>query len=271
MKRAALGTFVATTTVGVFLTTSAHGQGSETELANAVQNPVSNLISVPFQNNLDYDIGAFDRAGNTLNIQPVVPVPISEQWSLITRTIIPIVYQPDTLEPSGGDTGLGDINPTVFLSPAEPGTLIWGAGITAILPTATQRSTGSGRWSLGPAAVLLVQPAPWTIGLLGNQVWSFAGQDDRPDVSHFLLQYFVNYNLPRGWYLTSSPIITANWEAPDGSEWLVPFGGGIGKVAKVYGQALNGQLSAYVNAVTPDDLPSPSWQLRIQLAFLFPK
>jgi hypothetical protein len=241
------------------------------ELAKATQNPVADLVSLPLQNNLDYDIGPFSRARNTLNIQPVIPHPLTSEWNIVARIIAPIVYQPDVSQVGGGTSGLGDINPTFFVAPSHPGQLIWGVGPTFLLPTATQQAVGTGKWSVGPAAVLLVQPHPWTIGVLAQNVWSFAGEDDRDDVNQFLLQYFVNYNLPEGWYLTSQPILTANWKQPSGEEWVVPFGGGLGKIFKLGPQALNGQVSAYWNAVIPDETPSASWQLRLQLAFLFPK
>jgi hypothetical protein len=239
------------------------------ELAKATQNPVADLISVPLQNNLDYEIGPFDRARNTLNIQPVLPLKVTDNWNVVARIITPIIYQPDTTQATDGTSGLGDINPTFFVAPSHPGAVIWGVGPTFLLPTATQQALGTGKWSVGPAAVVLVQPKPWTIGALANNVWSFAGEDDRSDVNQFLLQYFVNLNLPGAWYLTSSPILTANWEAASGDEWIVPFGAGVGKIFLLGKQALNGQVSAYWNAVTPDT-DSPSWQLRIQLAFLFP-
>jgi hypothetical protein len=241
------------------------------DLAKATQNPVADLISVPLQNNLDYDIGPFSRARYTLNIQPVIPQPLTADWNLIARIIVPVIYQPDVTQATDGTSGLGDFNPTFFVAPSKPGHLIWGVGPTFLLPTATQQALGNGQWGVGPAAVALAQPHPWSIGLLAQNIWSFAGQDTRDDVNQFLLQYFINYNLPQAWYLTSAPILTANWEASDGNEWIVPFGAGIGKIFKLGSQAMNGQVSAYWNAVTPDDAPSPSWQLRIQLAFLFPK
>ena len=241
------------------------------DLAKATQNPVADLISLPLQNNLDYDIGPFSRARYTLNVEPVIPQPLTADWNLITRIIVPIVYQPDITQVSDGTSGLGDFNPTLFLAPSRPGRLIWGLGPTFQLPTATQQALGSGKWSIGPAAVALAQPHPWTVGVLVQNLWSFAGEDARPDVNQFLLQYFVNFNLDHGWYLTSQPILTANWEAEGGDEWIVPFGGGLGKIFKLGAQAMNGQVAAYWNAITPDQTPSPTWQLRVQVAFLFPK
>ena len=164
--------------------------------------------------------------------------------------------------------GLGDINPTFFLSPAKPGTLIWGVGPTFTLPTATDSQLGTGKWSMGPAGVALTIQGPWVLGALANQQWSFAGWGDQ-DVSQLLIQPFVNYNLPDGWYLVSAPIITANWEASSGNTWTVPLGGGAGS------------CSRWANSrSTPSCRPLPTWsgprfaadwQLRFQVQLLFPK
>jgi hypothetical protein len=249
----------------------ASSEASAEELSKAVQNPVANMISVPFQNNIDYAIGPFDRVRNTLNIQPVIPMPLGAGLMLVSRIIIPVVYQPDASMTGGGSSGLGDVNPTFYVAPANPGRLIWGLGPAFLLDTATQRATGTGKWSAGASVLALVQPAPWTIGALVSNVWSFAGSDDRDQVNQMTLQYFVNYNITKSVFLTSAPIITANWKAPSGDRWIVPFGGGVGAIFKIGRQPMNGQLAAYYNAVTPDHLPSPAWQLRLQIGFLFPK
>lgn len=246
-------------------------EGGSDDLQKAVQNPVANLISVPFQNNTNYQIGAHDRAGNTLNIQPVIPVDVSERLMVVSRIIVPVVYQPDTTATEGGTSGLGDANPTFYLAPAKPGTLIWGIGPSFLLPTATQQVTGAGKWCAGGSAVVLVQPSPWTIGALATNVWSFAGESDRPSVNLLTVQYFLNFNLNKAVYLTSSPILTANWKGSEGDRWTVPFGGGIGSIFKLGKQPMNGQVAAYYNVWRPDTTPTAQWQLRVQLAFLFPK
>src|SRR5215469_1951081 len=208
------------------------GTESSTEsLQKATQNPVANLISVPLQDNMNFGVGPYNGTQNVLNIQPVIPVHITPNWNLINRVILPVVWQPytgsDPANASLGTFGLGDLNPTVFLSPAHPGKIIWGAGPAFVLPTATDSTLGQGKWSIGPSFVVLAQPGKWTLGLLANNVWSFAGESNRPTVNQFLAQYFINYNLSNGWYLTSAPIITANWAAPRAKDvWTVPFGGG---------------------------------------------
>lgn len=250
--------------------------GDTEALAKATQNPVASLISVPFQDNINPGIGPFSRTQNVLNIQPVIPVRISENWTLINRIITPIIFQPD-LNPEDsinarqhtGTFGLGDINPTFFLSPAKPGKLIWGVGPTIVLPTATNDVLGQGKWSMGPAIVLLAQPGHWTIGALVNNVWSIGGQSDRKDVNQMFFQYFINYNLDKGWYLTSSPILTANWNASGDNRWVVPVGGGVGRIMRLGFQPVNISVTAYGNAAHPPG--SSPWSLRLQIALLYPK
>ncbi|HSM82629.1 MAG TPA: hypothetical protein VLS96_13135 [Nodosilinea sp.] len=237
-------------------------------LAAAAQNPIANLISVPFQNNTNFGVGPDNRTQNILNIQPVVPVPLSEDLLLVTRTILPIVLQPDA-GGTGSIFGLGDLNPTFFFVPVTASNLTWGVGPTLVLPTATDRQTGSGKWSAGPAGVAVVSSGQWVYGGLASQIWSFAGDNSRPAVSQFVLQPFVNYNLPNGWYLTSSPVITANWNAASGDQWTVPIGGGVGKLFRVGSQPLNASLQLYWNAVRPTN--GADFSLRAQVQLLFPR
>jgi hypothetical protein len=247
------------------------GAGSSTEeLQKAVQNPVANLISVPLQENMNVDIGPYGRNQSVLNLQPVIPMRISDNWLLISRIITPIIYQPDPMQKNLGASGLGDINPSFFLSPAKAGKVIWGVGPAIVAPSATNSMLGQGKWSMGPSVVVLAQPGRWTIGGLVNNVWSFAGQADRPDVNQMVFQYFINYNLDKGWYLTSAPIITANWNAANGNQWVVPVGGGVGRVFRLGPQPVSATVQVYGNAVRPSTIPSSPWGVRFQLAFLYP-
>ena len=155
-------------------------EGDTEALAKAAQNPVASLISVPLQNNTAFGVGPNDRTLNVLNIQPVIPINISENWNLITRIIQPIVWQPNVSQTSQGWFGLGDMNPTFFFSPAKPSKLIWGIGPTFVIPTATADQLGQGKFSMGPGVVLLTTPGKWVIGTLINNVWSVAGSGSRP-------------------------------------------------------------------------------------------
>jgi hypothetical protein len=184
----------------------------------------------------------------------------------------PIVYQPLpnlSSTPETGVYGLGDMQPSFFISPKNPGKLIWGVGPLLQLPTATSSYLGQGKLGLRPTAVALTQPGHWTLGVLVNNVWSVAGSGSRPDVNQFLLQYFINYSLKNGWYLNWQPTLTANWEAPDGSRWVVPYGGGVGRIMKIGFQPDSITAQSFGNAVRPER--TPSWTMRLQMAFLFPK
>ena len=246
-----------------------HAYADETaDLAKKAQNPIANMISLPFQNNINTGIGPDDETQNILNIQPVWPVSLNDNWNVITRTIVPVISQPDILTGDGRVNGLGDINFTAFFSPAEASALTWGVGPAFVLPTATDDALGTDKWSAGASVVFLTMPGNWVVGSLFSNVWSVGGSGDN-DVNLFTWQYFVNYNLPNGWYLTSAPIITANWEADSDNRWTVPFGGGVGKIFKIGKQPINAQISAYNNVETPAN--GADWQFRIQFQFLFPK
>jgi hypothetical protein len=260
---------------------SGQQEESAEELAKKTQNPVADLISVPFQNNYNFAAGPkHNHMIYLLNIQPVIPINITENWNVISRIIMPVINLPSLAPGAGSAAGLGDINPTFFLSPAKSGKLIWGVGPTFTLPTATDSLLGNGKWSLGPAAVALTMQGHWVVGALMNNQWSVGGWGDG-HVNQMLIQPFVNYNLPNGWYLSSAPILTANWAATKaGDVWTVPLGGGIGKLFRL-GEILplkghpiaklpiNTQVQAFGNAARPEG--GAKWQLRFQIQFLFPK
>lgn len=253
---------------GLALTVSpVHAQESG-DLAQQAQNPIASLISVPFQNNTNFNVGPFGNDQNILNIQPVIPFKLNEDWNLVTRWILPVVYQPAVYRGDESDFGLGNFNPSFFFVTQASPTLMIGAGPTFLLPTNTDASLGVDKWGAGPTAAIVWTPGKWVVGALVNNIWSFAGDSKAPDVNQFLLQYFVNYNLKHGWYLTSAPIITANWEAPAGDQWTLPLGGGAGRVFNVGSQPVNMSLQAYNNVIAPDG--GPDWQLRFQVQLLFP-
>lgn len=239
------------------------------ELAKKTQNPVANLISIPLQNNMNGGIGPNNRIQNVLNVQPVIPFSLNSEWNLITRTILPIIKQPTLSTTSDNTWGLGSAQVSAFLSPANSGPLIWGLGPILQFPTTTDDVLGSRKWGAGPSAVALTMQGPWVVGIIANQVWSFAGSNDRPNESKFLAQYFINYNLPNAWYLTSSPIITADWQAEGANKWTVPIGAGFGKVFFIGKLPFNANVGYYENVIRPD--PGADWTFRFQIALLLPK
>jgi hypothetical protein len=246
------------------------GEPSDDELRKEIENPLADLVTVPFQNNLNYNIGPFNRSSNVLNIQPFIPIHVNERWNIITRTVVPFVYQPDVDNVGGGSSGLGDSTETLFLTPTRPGPVIWGFGPVTLLPTATQVAIGGGKWGFGPAAITEVQTDRWTVGIFLFNIWSVGGVESRPAIEQLTLQYFVNYNLPESWYLVTSPIMTADWRAP-GSGAFLPVGGGIGRIFRVGPARLNGVVQGFYNVVTPEGTSSPTWTLRAQINFIFPK
>ena len=248
----------------VLVATGIYAQPSQEELSQQAANPLADLMSFPFQNNTDFGLGPFDRSSNVLNIQPVIPL-AGGKW--ITRTIFPFAWIPEVGAESGlFSSGLSDVTFTAFYVPGG-GSTMWGVGPILEFPTGgTER--GSEKWSAGLSGVVLAQPGNWTLGLLANNLWSYAGADDRDAVNKGLLQYFVVYQLGRGWYLNSAPIITVDWQAESGQRWKVPVGAGGGKVMFVGKLPVNVQAQAYTFVEKPDG--GPDWQLRVQVQFLLP-
>jgi hypothetical protein len=243
-------------------------EDEETALAKKIQNPVADLITVPFQNSTNYGYGPHHNVQNVMNIQPVIPIKLNDCYNLITRTIVPVIHQPwpDTRN------GIGDIIFSAFLSPRGEGKFIWGVGPVFQLPTGSPKYLLSqGQWGAGPTAVALFMDGPWVVGCLANNIWSFAGDSNRKPVNQMLVQPFINYNFGKGWYAISAPIITANWLAPDKRDvWTLPVGGGFGKLFKLGKLPINATVQAYTNTKQPHVI-GPDWTLRTQIQFLFPK
>ncbi len=250
---------------------AAHAEMDSEELAKLAQNPVGNLISVPFQNNTNLNAGPLKKNQNILNIQPVIPIEIDRDWNVITRTIVPVVSQPALFPGDARVNGIGATQFSAFLSPADPkGGTIWGAGAIAQLPTTSDSALGSYRWGIGPTFVILrlEHGNPWVYGFLINNVWS-VGNGAGGAYNNFLLQPFLNYNYPDGTYLTTSPIVTADWKAEGSNRWTVPLGGGIGHIFHLGRLPVNTQIGAYYNVVRPDF--AANWQIRAQVQLMFPK
>ena len=202
-----------------------------TALAKATQNPVADLISIPVQFNFNSGGDLGTQAYSLVNLQPVFPLSVNDKWNVIVRTIVPFASIP---VPAGDRAyGIGDIQEQIFFTPAKTGGLIWGVGPQLSLPTATNYLAASGQTALGPTAAALKMSGPWVVGAVINNVWRIMGDDTGPGMNQLFLQPFINYNLKRGWALSSAPAITANWNAPSGEEWTVPIGMGISKVDRI--------------------------------------
>ncbi|MGB5254279.1 MAG: neuromedin U [Sedimenticolaceae bacterium] len=261
--------------MSVLITHAASAEDAEdaaTKLAKQTQNPVSSLISVPFELNYNGEFGPNNSDQVVLNIKPVMPVRISENWNLINRVIMPLISQPGLPGGPNRKNGLGDTVYQAFLSPAEPGKVIWGAGPQIQIPTHTDEVLGNEHWGAGPAAVVLTMPGKWVLGGLVAQMWDVAssGNDgSEADISQTTIQPFVNYNFGGGWYVSTAPVITANWEADNDDEWTVPVGGGVGRVFKMGKQQVNMKMAYYYNVAKPDF--GAQWDMQLTFFLLFPK
>ena len=250
------------------------GEDETAGLARAAQNPIADLISLPFQNNTNFNFGPREKTQNVLNIQPVIPVDLTDNWLMITRTILPVISQPEFTQNDDREFGLGDTLFSAFFSPKNRGwwlgSWLWGAGPAVLVPTRTNDRLGLGEWGAGPSVVVLTLPGRWVIGSLFSNVWSFNEDNDGNKVNVFTWQPFINYNLDDGWYLSSSPIISANWEADSDNTWTVPIGGGVGRIFRVGKQPVNCSLQGFYNVEKPDSL-GPDYSIRFTFQLLFPR
>lgn len=242
------------------------GGNSADELAKQLSNPVSSLISVPFQNNFDFGAGD-DGWQYKLNVQPVIPVALNEDWNLVSRLIIPFVHQEDVI-PDSSQTGLSDTVASFFLSPSQTteSGITWGAGPVLLLPTATDDLLGTEKWGAGPTAVILKQDGKYTYGALANHIWSFAGDDDRPEVNATFLQPFFVTALGEGANVALNTEMTYDWNS---ERWSIPINLAYNKVFKVGDQMMQWQVGGRYYVETPEG--GPEWGIRIGLTFLFPK
>ena len=260
MKTATTITNLAFATITVL-----HAQ--DADLAKKLANPISDLISLPIQSNFDFDVGPGEGTIWRTNIQPVIPFGISDDWNIISRTILPVVDQQglaatgDALDASG----LGDITQSFFFSPKESSP-IWGVGPVFLVPAATDNLLGTEKWAAGPTAVVLKQNGPWTVGMLANHIWDFAGDDGRDPINATFLQPFVSYILPTKTTLTLNTESTYDWE---NEQWTVPLNFQISQLFKVGEQPIQAFVGGRYYAESPEN--GPDWGVRFGLIFLFPK
>jgi hypothetical protein len=240
-------------------------------LAKKLQNPIGDLYSFPFQNNTNFNAAPTKGTQDILNIQPVIPIHVNDDWNVITRTILPLLWQP-SLEPAHtAPFGTGPTTFSAFLSPSKPvNGWLWAIGPVFEIPTISDKSLGSNIWGAGPTGALVYMKGPWVTGVLVNNVWSLGGTSGRGGTSYntFLMQPFANYNFGEGWYLGSAPIITANWLTAGNDAWTLPVGAQVGRVVKIGGVLpVNFLVGAYYNALRPEF--GSTWQLRTQVTLIF--
>lgn len=243
-------------------------RGADADLAQELTNPIADLVTLPIQMNYDGGLGPMDD-GHKLqtNIQPVYPLDLGENWNLITRTIVPVISQNDIFPSAGSQFGLGEITLSLFAVPKRAGAVVWGVGPVLYAPSATDELLGAEKWGAGPTAIALSIRGPWTIGALANHVWSFAGEDSRPDINSSFLQPFVSYTWPSAWTVSVQSETTYNWET---SEWGVPVNVAAAKLVKL------GKLPVSLQAgvghwLTSPDSGADGWRFRLQINLVLPK
>jgi hypothetical protein len=268
----------------------APGEPDVNALAKASQNPVADMVSVPFQFNLNSGGGLQDRTFLLLNFQPVIPFKLTDDWNMIVRTIVPIVSIPgptfrgELVGPRGElvvpraeldrlaftrFSGIADIVMEIFISPSKAKAFIWGVGPAFSLPAATTIAAETGSWAAGPTAVALVIKGPWVVGAVGNNLWTFSDTGGEPEVNSFLLQWFVNYNFDKGWAISTGPVITANWDAAPGDRWTVPLGLGISRTTVFNHRPMVVGLQIYHNVERPRLAAANT--VRFFVTLLYPK
>jgi len=245
-------------------------EADDADLAQELTNPLADLMTIPIQMNVDHGIGPTDDGSKvTTNVQPVVPFDVAEDWNLITRTIMPVIYQDDVVPGEGSQFGLGDVNATLFFSPKQPteSGLTWGVGPVLLLPTATDSLLGGKKWGAGPAAVGLFLRGPWTVGMLANHIWSFAGDDGRPDINNTFVQPFAAYTWPSAWTASLQTETSYNWET---EQWSVPVNAALSKLV-MFGKlpvSLQGGVGYWFES--PDNGPE-GLRFRLQANIVLPR
>jgi hypothetical protein len=246
------------------------GSEDATALAKKLQNPIGDLYNIPFQSNTNFSVGPHNGTQELLNIQPVIPFHINEDWNIITRTIVPVVWNPSFEPAPSVPQGIGPTTFSAFLSPRNPTNgWLWGAGPVVQVPTISSPTLGSNVWGVGPTFVIVKMAGPIVAGALFNNVFSLGGSSGPNGTRYatFLTQPFFNYNFGGGWFVGTSPLITAN-EYGSGQKWTVPVGMQAGRLIKLWGKLpVNLSIGAYYNVVRPEF--GPTWTLRTQVAVIF--
>jgi len=239
----------------------------QADLAKKLSNPLADLVSVPFQFNWARPVGPNDDTRFILNIQPVMPFGISDNWNMIVRMIVPIIGQPPLVEGGAAASGFGDVLTSFFFSP-KSGPFIWGVGPVISIPSTSEPTLGSGQWSAGPTAVVLKQSGGYTYGVLANQIWSMGGATDRSEVSRAFIQPFFAYTTPNAVTFTINSESIANWKA-ESDTWTVPINFLVAKVASFGPFPASYQLGFGYYLAKPD--VGPDWQVRTTITLLLPK
>jgi hypothetical protein len=238
------------------------------EVIEVADNPVAKKLALGFENILSKGIKPGDKTHDQLSIKGLFPTK-HDDWWLVHRPVLPVLYKQEMSDGEGSVTGLGDLSYRLYFSPRERDDIIWGIGPVFIFPTATDSRLGAGKWSIGPTIGFVTRPGKWSFGLVALNVWSVAGESERPSVNVLEVIPIFNYVFGNGWFIGSSPEIFADWNADKNNRWLVPLGAGIGKAFKMGDQAIAFRIGGYYNVERP--VGASEWNVRISLNLLFKK
>jgi hypothetical protein len=258
--------------VGVVLA-ALHGdvyaqQAEHSDLLKEARNPLVDLPTVEIQPNFNLHVGPHEDTEYFFNVEPLVPVQLPKDWTLFTRTTVPLLNEPGSEPDQGYTFGIGDIQEALFLSPPSSPTFMWGVGPVLQFPSASATNLGSGKWEIGPAAAAVVEYGSWELAAQAFNLWSFTGDATRPEVNQLLVEPLATFTLPGDWYLTSSPEVTANWKASVRDRWTVPVGGGIGKLFSIGRPSMTIQAEPYYNVERPRE--AATWSFVVTVQFMFP-
>lgn len=237
---------------------------SAQDLAKSVHNPFEDFVKVPIEGDIDFRIGSKHNTGLSLNLEPLFPIRLTNQWDLMIRPNESMSYLPSPHE----QFGLNDLQTSFFLTPHGSSEWIWGLGPIFEFPTATGKQLGTGRWSVGPTGALVYSQGPWFAGILSYQLMSFAGDRRRGSVNSTYFEPQVSYNLDSGWYGQIDPPISYDWTAETENAWVLPIGADVGKTFNLGSQAMSLQVGSYDFVKHPDG--AAQWMIRVQLTLLFP-
>ena len=238
------------------------------ELARKMQNPVSDQVSITLEDNINFGVGLNDDVQHILDVNSLYSFNLGDNWNLVNSTFVPVLNQPELIPGTGNQFGLGDITSSFFFMPRSSRFAIFGIGPIASFPTASDETLGLGKWRVGPAVAVISMPGRWIFGVVASHLWSVGGDSNRENINSISINPVLFYNFPSGWYMVSTPTISADWTADSVDHWIVPVGGGFGKIFKIGKQEMNASVQAFYNV--EQTAAAEDWSLNLQLQFLFP-
>jgi hypothetical protein len=242
---------------------------SAEEAVKKSENPFADKISLSLNNTISFNSEPLTAAGYEFDLQSVLPTRLGNKWQVLHRPLLPLLHEPGSAPGETGEFGLGDFTYQAFVTPHKNSTVLWGAGPTLVIPTATNSRLGSGKWSVGPTLGVVSQPGNWSLVVVASNIWSFAGDSARDSINQLSLELKLDYNVKAGWYVGYEPVFSADWKVGRGERWLVPIGGGIGKAVALGAQ--NAVFSAYCNRNIARPIGAPEWQFQFGVQFEFKK